>query len=102
QMPAIGLGVFQSPPEQTAGAVESALTQGYRLVNSDTVHVQPRLERRRGPRSGQIEAFHEDADRVFATKPCGELLQEVRPPRDQNEIRMSLGQKRSEFHSETA
>ena len=28
QMPALGLGVFQSPPEQTAIAVESALAEG--------------------------------------------------------------------------
>jgi diketogulonate reductase-like aldo/keto reductase len=34
QIPAIGLGVFQSPPEQTAAAVESALTHGYRLVDT--------------------------------------------------------------------
>ena len=34
QIPAIGLGVFQSPPDQTAAAIESALTQGYRLVDT--------------------------------------------------------------------
>jgi diketogulonate reductase-like aldo/keto reductase len=34
RIPAVGLGVFQSPPEQTAGAVESALTHGYRLVDT--------------------------------------------------------------------
>jgi diketogulonate reductase-like aldo/keto reductase len=34
QMPAIGLGVFQSPPDQTASAVESALAQGYRLIDT--------------------------------------------------------------------
>jgi len=34
QIPAIGLGVFQSPPEETARAVESALTQGYRLIDT--------------------------------------------------------------------
>jgi outer membrane protein assembly factor BamB len=34
QMPALGLGVFQSPPEQTAGAVESAITHGYRLIDT--------------------------------------------------------------------
>jgi hypothetical protein len=39
---------------------------------------------------------------VLATKPYGELLQEVCPPRDQNEIRVSFDQKRCEFHSETA
>jgi diketogulonate reductase-like aldo/keto reductase len=34
QIPAIGLGVFQSPPEQTGAAVESALAKGYRLVDT--------------------------------------------------------------------
>jgi 2,5-diketo-D-gluconate reductase A len=29
QMPAIGLGVFQTPPEETAAAVEAALSIGY-------------------------------------------------------------------------
>jgi diketogulonate reductase-like aldo/keto reductase len=34
EMPALGLGVFQSPPEQTAGAVEAALQGGYRLIDT--------------------------------------------------------------------
>jgi diketogulonate reductase-like aldo/keto reductase len=34
QMPAIGLGVFQSPPDHTASAVESALAEGYRLIDT--------------------------------------------------------------------
>ena len=34
EIPALGLGVFQSPPEQTAAAVEAALTEGYRLVDT--------------------------------------------------------------------
>jgi diketogulonate reductase-like aldo/keto reductase len=33
-MPALGLGVFLSPPEQTAGAVECALRVGYRLIDT--------------------------------------------------------------------
>jgi diketogulonate reductase-like aldo/keto reductase len=33
-MPAIGLGVFQSPPEQTTAAVEAALATGYRHIDS--------------------------------------------------------------------
>src|SRR4051812_48829430 len=33
-MPALGLGVFQSPPEETAAAVESALRDGYRLIDT--------------------------------------------------------------------
>jgi len=34
QIPVIGLGVFQSSPEQTAGAVESAIAEGYRLIDT--------------------------------------------------------------------
>ena len=33
-MPALGLGVFQSPPEETAAAVEAALRDGYRLIDT--------------------------------------------------------------------
>src|SRR5256885_15819115 len=34
QIPALGLGVFQTPPEQTVTAVESAIAQGYRLIDT--------------------------------------------------------------------
>ena len=34
QMAAIGLGVFQSSPEDTVTAVESAIAQGYRLIDT--------------------------------------------------------------------
>ncbi len=33
-MPALGLGVFQSPPEETAAAVETALKIGYRHIDT--------------------------------------------------------------------
>lgn len=33
-MPALGLGVFQSPPEQTAAAVDTALRLGYRHIDT--------------------------------------------------------------------
>jgi len=33
-MPALGLGVFQSPPEQTAAAVDTALRLGYRDIDT--------------------------------------------------------------------
>src|SRR6476659_4227827 len=42
QMPAIGLGVFQSPPEQTASAVETAITLGYRLVDTAAAYFNER------------------------------------------------------------
>jgi diketogulonate reductase-like aldo/keto reductase len=34
EIPALGLGVFQSRPEDTAGAVEAALRTGYRLIDT--------------------------------------------------------------------
>src|ERR1700742_3828522 len=33
-MPALGFGVFQSPPEETAAAVETALRDGYRHIDT--------------------------------------------------------------------
>ncbi|WP_037503030.1 aldo/keto reductase [Solirubrobacter soli] len=33
-MPALGLGVFQSPPEETTAAVAAALRSGYRLIDT--------------------------------------------------------------------
>ncbi len=34
EMPALGLGVFLAPPEQTADAVETAIACGYRLIDT--------------------------------------------------------------------
>jgi diketogulonate reductase-like aldo/keto reductase len=34
QLPVLGLGVFQSPPEETVTAVETALRDGYRLIDT--------------------------------------------------------------------
>ena len=34
EMPILGLGVFQSPPEETTAAVETAIADGYRLVDT--------------------------------------------------------------------
>jgi 2,5-diketo-D-gluconate reductase A len=37
-MPALGLGVFQSPPDETASAVETALAVGYRLIDTAAIY----------------------------------------------------------------
>jgi len=34
KLPALGLGVFQSPPVETVGAVEAAIKAGYRLIDT--------------------------------------------------------------------
>jgi diketogulonate reductase-like aldo/keto reductase len=41
-MPALGLGVFQSSPEDTAAAVESALRTGYRLIDTAAAYLNER------------------------------------------------------------
>ena len=34
EMPMVGFGVYQNPPEQTTDAVAAALATGYRLASS--------------------------------------------------------------------
>jgi diketogulonate reductase-like aldo/keto reductase len=38
EMPALGLGVFNSPPETTVAAVSSAIANGYRLIDTATAY----------------------------------------------------------------
>jgi diketogulonate reductase-like aldo/keto reductase len=42
KMPALGLGVYQSTPEQTAAAVESAVANGYRLIDTAAAYFNER------------------------------------------------------------
>jgi diketogulonate reductase-like aldo/keto reductase len=42
QLPALGFGVFRSSPEETAGAVESALRVGYRLIDTAAAYSNER------------------------------------------------------------
>ncbi|MCP3137440.1 aldo/keto reductase [Pyxidicoccus xibeiensis] len=42
QMPALGLGVFQSPPAETVGAVEAAIAAGYRLIDTAAAYFNER------------------------------------------------------------
>jgi len=42
QMPAIGLGVFQTPPAETVGAVEAAIATGYRLIDTAAAYPNER------------------------------------------------------------
>jgi len=41
-MPAFGLGVYQSSPEQTIGAVEAALADGYRMIDTAAAYFNER------------------------------------------------------------
>ena len=42
QMPALGLGVFQSSPDDTVGAVEAAIASGYRLIDTAAAYANER------------------------------------------------------------
>jgi len=42
ELPALGLGVFQSTPEQTVGAVTAALARGYRLIDTAAAYLNER------------------------------------------------------------
>src|SRR5688500_1876525 len=42
ELPALGLGVFQSAPAETVGAVESALGAGYRLIDTAAAYFNER------------------------------------------------------------
>jgi diketogulonate reductase-like aldo/keto reductase len=42
EIPALGLGVFQSSPEDTVGAVEAAIRTGYRLIDTAAAYANER------------------------------------------------------------
>src|SRR3954447_21549505 len=42
EMPALGLGVFQTPPNETIGAVEAALAVGYRHIDTAAAYENER------------------------------------------------------------
>jgi diketogulonate reductase-like aldo/keto reductase len=42
EMPGLGLGVFQTPPAETVGAVETAIEDGYRLIDTAAAYMKER------------------------------------------------------------
>src|SRR4051795_5608707 len=52
EIPAIGLGVFQTPPEETRAAVEAALATGYRHVDTAAAYGNEREVGEAIPASG--------------------------------------------------
>ena len=42
QLPAIGIGVFQTPPAETTSAVEAALSTGYRHIDTAAAYANER------------------------------------------------------------
>jgi 2,5-diketo-D-gluconate reductase A len=42
EMPALGLGVFQTPPDETVAAVETALATGYRHIDTAAAYLNER------------------------------------------------------------
>jgi diketogulonate reductase-like aldo/keto reductase len=60
-MPALGLGVFQSPTAETVDAVEVAIASGYLLVDAAAAYGNEREPAKASRRSGI------DRDEVFVT-----------------------------------
>jgi diketogulonate reductase-like aldo/keto reductase len=60
-LPALGLGVFQSPPAETTAAVETALGDGYRLIDTAAAYDNERDVGEGIRRSGV------DRDEIFVT-----------------------------------
>ncbi len=52
EMPALGFGVFQTPPEETAEAVATALSTGYRLIDTAAAYMNESEVGRAVRRSG--------------------------------------------------
>jgi diketogulonate reductase-like aldo/keto reductase len=52
-LPALGLGVFQTPPDETRDAVAAALAAGYRHIDTAAAYWQRAAGRRS---SGQLRA----------------------------------------------
>jgi diketogulonate reductase-like aldo/keto reductase len=52
KMPALGLGVYQSPPDETTDAVLAALHQGYRLIDTAAAYPDERQVGKAIARSG--------------------------------------------------
>jgi 2,5-diketo-D-gluconate reductase A len=42
ELPTLGLGVFQSPPDETLTAIEAAIEYGYRLVDTAAAYSNER------------------------------------------------------------
>ena len=42
EMPALGFGVFQTPPDETRDAVKAALDAGYRLIDTAAAYANER------------------------------------------------------------
>jgi hypothetical protein len=73
QIPVLGLGVFQTPPEETVGAVETAILEGYRLVDTGASY---RNEREVGEGIRRSERSH--ATRCSLRQNCGSATTELR------------------------
>ena len=85
-MPALGLGVFQTPPDETTAAVDAALAAGYRHIDTAAAYGNEREvgEAIRRVRPGPRRRLHRDQD----------LDQRLRLRRDAARLRQERGQAR--------
>jgi diketogulonate reductase-like aldo/keto reductase len=77
EMPALGFGVFQTPPDVTADAVHTALATGYRLIDTAAAYGNERQVGEAIRRSGlaRDEVFIETNGRSTLKWPhCSSLI----------------------------
>jgi diketogulonate reductase-like aldo/keto reductase len=74
ELPALGLGVFQSPPEETVGAVEAAIANGHGLIDTAAAYGNEREVgkgiRRSGVDRGEMFALAGAAGRAECSPPA--------------------------------
>ena len=87
EIPALGLGVFQTPPDETRAAVEAALSNGYRHIDTAAAYGNEREVGEAIHSSGlaRDEAFIET--KIWISD-YGCLLYTSPSPRDRQKSRM--------------
>jgi aryl-alcohol dehydrogenase-like predicted oxidoreductase len=71
-MAALGLGVYQSTPEETAGAVQTAIAHAYRLIDTASAYLNER-------QVGEGRALSESRPNCGSATRAGPLAEHKRP-----------------------
>jgi Aldo/keto reductase family len=91
-MPAIGLGVFQTPPEETTAAVEAAVAAGYRHIDTAAAYLNEREAGEGIRRSGIDRSESRRTASARVKQPVADIklyrLSEGRDPRTMTRVRL--------------
>jgi diketogulonate reductase-like aldo/keto reductase len=73
EMPALGFGVFQTPPVETVRAIETAIREGYRLIDTAAAYLNEReggegIRREAEPGERSNDSRHEQMDSCICSE----------------------------------